>query len=31
MHTGYELVWIAAERTPDHPALVDDITDRKLT
>ena len=31
MHTGYQLVWIAAERTPDHPALVDDITDRKLT
>ena len=31
MHTGYELVWIAAERTPDHQALDDDITDRKLT
>ena len=31
MHTGYELVWIAAERTPDHPALIDDVTDRRLT
>jgi 2-furoate---CoA ligase len=31
MHTGYELVWIAAERTPDHPALVDDRTARVLT
>ena len=31
MHTGYELVWIAAERTPDHLALVDDVTDRRLT
>ncbi|MGB0630820.1 MAG: AMP-binding protein [Alphaproteobacteria bacterium] len=31
MHTGYELVWIAAERTPDHPALVDDVTDRRFT
>ncbi|CAN0537030.1 unnamed protein product, partial [Laminaria digitata] len=31
MHTGYELVWMAAERTPDHPALVDDRTDRRLT
>jgi 2-furoate---CoA ligase len=31
MKTAYELVWIAAERTPDHLALVDDRTDRKLT
>ena len=31
MHTGYELVWIAAERTPDHTALVDDVSDRRLT
>ena len=31
MHTGYELVWIAAERTPNHPAIVDDRTDRKLS
>ncbi|CAN0087154.1 unnamed protein product, partial [Discosporangium mesarthrocarpum] len=31
MHTGYELVWIAAERTPDHPAITDDRTDRCLT
>ena len=29
--TGYELVWIAGERTPHHLALVDDRTDRKLT
>ena len=31
MHTGYELVWIAAERTPKHTALVDDVSDRRLT
>lgn len=31
MHTGYELVWIAAERTPNHPAIVDDRTDRQLS
>jgi 2-furoate---CoA ligase len=31
MKTAYDLVWIAAERTPDHVALVDDRTDRKLT
>jgi 2-furoate---CoA ligase len=29
--TAYDLVWIAGERTPDHLALVDDRTDRKLT
>jgi acyl-CoA synthetase (AMP-forming)/AMP-acid ligase II len=31
MHTGYELIWIAAERTPHHPAIVDDRTDRRLS
>ena len=31
MHSGYELLWLAAERTPNHVALVDDVTDRKLT
>ena len=31
MHTGYELVWIAAERTPHHTAIIDDRTDRRLT
>lgn len=31
MHTGYELVWIAAERTPNHIAMVDDRSDRRLT
>lgn len=31
MHTAYELVVAAADRTPDHPALVDDLTDRSLT
>ena len=31
MRTGYDLIAIAAERTPDHPALVDDRTDRVLT
>ena len=30
MKTAYDLVWIACERTPDHIALVDDRTDRKL-
>ena len=30
MHSGYELVWLAAERTPYHPALVDDRSDRRL-
>ncbi|SVE47416.1 uncharacterized protein METZ01_LOCUS500270, partial [marine metagenome] len=27
MHTTYDLVWYAAERTPDHLAIVDDRTD----
>jgi len=31
MQTAYDLVWMSAERTPDHWALVDDRTDRKLT
>ena len=31
MKTAYDLVWIAGERTPDHVALVDDLTNRKLT
>jgi acyl-CoA synthetase (AMP-forming)/AMP-acid ligase II len=31
MKTAYDLVWIAGERTPNHLALVDDRTDRKLT
>ena len=31
MHTTYDLVWYAAERTPDHLAIVDDRTDRRLT
>jgi acyl-CoA synthetase (AMP-forming)/AMP-acid ligase II len=31
MQTAYDLVWIAAERTPDHLALVDDRSDRALT
>src|SRR6516225_11532091 len=31
MKTAYDLVWIAGERTPNHLALVDDRTDRRLT
>ncbi len=31
MKTGFELVWIAGERTPHHLALVDDRTDRRLS
>ena len=31
MHTTYDLVWYASERTPDHIAIVDDRTARKLT
>jgi 2-furoate---CoA ligase len=31
MQTGYDLIWIAAERTPNRLALVDDRTDRRLT
>ena len=31
MQTAYQLVWLAAERTPDHLAMVDDQTDRAFT
>lgn len=31
MQTTYDLVWLAAERTPDHLAIVDDRSDRQLT
>jgi 2-furoate---CoA ligase len=31
MQTLYDLVWNQADRSPDHPALVDDRTDRRLT
>lgn len=31
MQTGCDLVWLAAERTPDHLALVDDRSGRRLT
>lgn len=31
MQTAYDLVWLAAERTPGQLALVDDRTERKLT
>ena len=31
MQTAYDLVWMAAERTPGQLALVDDRTERKLT
>lgn len=31
MHSTYDLVWYAAERTPDHLAIVDDRTGRRLT
>ncbi len=31
MHTTFDLVWYAAERTPDHLAIVDDRTERRLT
>ncbi len=31
MKTGWELIWMAAERTPDQLALADDISDRRLT
>jgi 2-furoate---CoA ligase len=31
MKTGYDLLWMAAERTPNHLALVDDRTGRSLT
>jgi 2-furoate---CoA ligase len=31
MQTAYDLVWLAAERTPGQLALVDDRTERRLT
>lgn len=31
MRTAFDLVALAAGRTPDHPAIVDDRTDRALT
>ena len=31
MHSTYDLVWYAAQRTPDHLALVDDRSDRQLS
>jgi 2-furoate---CoA ligase len=31
MRTGYDLVWLAAERTPNQLALVDDVSSRALT
>ncbi len=31
MQTAYDLVWLSSERTPDHLALVDDVTDRALS
>ena len=31
MRTAFDLVQLAAERTPDHPAIVDDRTDRAFT
>ncbi len=31
MLSAYQLVWMAAERTPDHLAIVDDASDRAVT
>ena len=31
MHSTYDLIWYAAERTPNHMAIVDDRTDRRLS
>ena len=31
MQTAYDLIWLSAERTPDHLALVDDLTERALS
>ena len=30
MQTAYQMVWMAAQRTPTHLALVDDQSDRRL-
>jgi acyl-CoA synthetase (AMP-forming)/AMP-acid ligase II len=31
MQTAYDLVWMSGERHPDHLALVDDVSGRRLT
>ena len=31
MHTAYQIIQLAAERTPRHPALVDDRSNRQLS
>ncbi|MEE2760569.1 MAG: AMP-binding protein, partial [Pseudomonadota bacterium] len=31
MQSCYQLIWLAAERTPGRLAIVDDVTDRKFT
>ena len=31
MQTAYQMVWMSAERTPDHLALIDDLSERRLT
>ena len=31
MQTCFQLIWLAAERTPDQIAMVDDISDRQFT
>lgn len=31
MQTAYDLVWLAAQRSPDHLALVDERSERKFT
>lgn len=31
MQTCYQLVWLAAERSPDRPAIIDDVSDRQFT
>ena len=31
MHTVYELVYLAGQRAPNRLAIIDDVTDRKLT
>ena len=31
MHSGFEIIRLAADRTPDHLAMIDDRTERRLT
>ena len=31
MQTCYQLIWLAAERTPDRLAMVDDASERQFT